>query len=680
MKKLNLIVLGVATCLGGFATLPAQSFVAPAMLNAPQGKIETTADFLAAMRKSLEIGAQSEIENLVRRYEELATWAVIELCQGYSSSPTERVENEINALRLAWNKTLRTEYVENVYEYFSLLDSQSRSERIKVVSNYQAHNRLLIKAEAAGDKDAAIDLASKFREDASALEQLGDLYFAGMAWLAYGRIQDEAIRGKDGANYDEAAFAYDKVVESRNRLDLKDRVYNDCVSRLGILKAKGATPEAGGPNAGPAAKPAVTTVGPPILAPLAFVTAKDIVEYQRPLWSNDEAFTSWTSLYLSPTQTNTTVGNVKNIKIERSGSSGLKITSGDYEGIFEMGGKFVPVEVQLSGPNGLYPWSFLAITGTSQEMYQGVQLNLEPTDAGMSVYVAPAATLEAEIMGVPIKVFDDNMSGVWGDPPASWNHIGMTKGQFQWDLDSVIVGKSKKALPWSKYQEVDGKWYDMKIDGMQLTAQEVELKTGELKLNYKGAKPNYVILQGEGPVADCYFDLTAGKTIEVPVGKYSMFIGGLSKGKRVGVQKILILPGAEQAAYPVMAEETTEVTMGGPFEFDFVAEDMGEQVRIVGQSIVVIGAGGERYERPWNNRPFPEGSLRKVGSKRGGKPEKFFSQLDPDTLYDDWNRGFFPAYLVLEKPKGATEVEVQITEKKNDLFGKLESPWKAPIQ
>jgi hypothetical protein len=52
------------------------------------------------------------------------------------------------------------------------------------------------------------------------------------------------------------------------------------------------------------------------------------------------------------------------------------------------------------------------------------------------------------------------------------------------------------------------------------------------------------------------------------------------------------------------------------------------------------------------------------------------SNLDQDTLYSDWGLGFHPQDLELPKPKGATAVDVQLTEKKNALFGSLSSPWK----
>lgn len=677
MKKLNLAVIAALAVLGPFEDrAPAAAPLAPSALSLQS--VKTTAEFLTQMRKHMEIGASDEIANLVRRNQEIASWAVIELCQGYSAKPSERVENEINALRLGWNKSLKTEYVERMYEYFSLMDSSTRVDRARAVDNYQAHNRQRIKAEEAKDAAALAQLVPKFREDADALAQVGDQYFIGMAWLGYGRLHDEAVRGDD-ADFDTAAMAYAKVIESRDKIDLHDKVYEDCKARLGVLEAKGASAEPLKP--GETKKAAVTPIGDPITVPLTFRMEDDMTNVTRPIWANDEAYTSWNSFYLSPSVTSAKIGNMPFASVTRSGPTSFQVTSGSWSGDFLMNGKFVPVQVELEGPDGqTYPWGFIGVTGTAQDMYQGVQVNLEPADTGMTVYIAPAGVIEGEVNGELVQVFDDSMSGTWGDAPSSWGYVGLVAGQYQWDMDSVVIGKGKKALPWSKYQSIGGKWYELSIAGQTLTAQEVELVTGEIKFSFKGTKPNFMVIRGEGPYADCYYDLTDSKTTEVPAGQYTLMMGGLSKGKRTGIQKVIVLPGKDMQAIRVVGGEETEVKMGGPFKFGFEAEDLGESVRIIGQSVHVVGVAGERYERPWNNRPFPEGSVRKEGSKRGGKPERMFSQVDEETLYKDWNNGFFPQDLEIEKPKGAEGVEVQLTEKKNDLFGKLESDWIKPKQ
>ena len=683
MKKLNLVLLGALATLGlaldapsHFATRAAIATPANGPLSVRQGGITSATEFLAEMRKHMEIGASGEITKLVRRHSDIAVWSMIALCKAYAAKPSERLVEEIDALRVAWNKAEKSSFADNIYEYYSLLDNTKSNELADATAKFIVREGAFIAARAAGDEKEILALAPKLLLDAETFEKFGHEYYAGQAWIAYAYTQDEFLRGDD-ANYDQAAMAYKAVVDSRTRLDLKDSAYTDSKTRLEMLEKLGATAD---PNNPGEKRSAITRVGEPIVIPLTFRSEGDTTRFQRPIWENDQAYTSWNSMYFPGADGTSRVSNMALASAQRTGPSSFVVNSGAQSSEFKMNGKFMPCEVMLEGPNGnVYPWAFIGVTGIATDTFQGVEVNLEPSDTGLTVYIAPAGVLEGELNGELLQIFDDSMSGAWGDEATSWSYIGMTESNYQWDMDSVVIGKSKKALPWSQYQQVGGIWYELEIQASTLTAYPVEMPTGELELKFKGGKPNFMVLRGQGPLANTYFDLTSSKSVEVPVGSYELLMGGISEGKRSAIKKAIIIAGEGTPTWRVPEGEAVEVEMGKPFKFDFFVEDLGDSVQIVGESIAVVGAGGERYERPWNNRPFPEASVRKIGSKRGGKPEDLFSQLDQDTLYANWNRGFFPASLVMPKPKGAEDgVEVQLTEKKNDLFGKLESDWVAP--
>ena len=114
-----------------------------------------------------------------------------------------------------------------------------------------------------------------------------------------------------------------------------------------------------------------------------------------------------------------------------------------------------------------------------------------------------------------------------------------------------------------------------------------------------------------------------------------------------------------------------------PFTYDFAFETVDDGVRVNGQTVVVVGAAGERYERAWNCRPAPDVSWREVGARRGNKAERMklindqFVMLDIENSY---SKVWFP--LDCEFTVKAEDVEVQLAEKKNALFGRLESDWK----
>ena len=69
-------------------------------------------------------------------------------------------------------------------------------------------------------------------------------------------------------------------------------------------------------------------------------------------------------------------------------------------------------------------------------------------------------------------------------------------------------------------------------------------------------------------------------------------------------------------------------------------------------------------------------SIRKQGTKKASKPEKMPAVVDQETLYKDWANSWFPLTLEADFDSGGKGVEIQLTEKKNKLFGKIESDWK----
>jgi len=654
-----------AVALGAPATAPA---------------VDSTQEFLEKMRRAMEIGAHDEIAKMVRIQTNEAVWATIQLCDANANNPSERLEEEINTLRLAWKASMKTGFVEKVYEYYSLMDLTTRKDRFKEVNRYKLALNKLVEAEAAGDMDAILSLQADFVDVARAIEALGDHYYAGEAWLCYARTQDEVLRGDD-ANLDKAAEAYKKVVEHRDAIELNDLYAQQSRERYEGLTGAGYGPDAesgeegeGGAGGGP-----MKAAGDALTSDFTFRIVDAPDEVVRPNWSCDVAYNSWNSWYLEAEGSSSTVSTLKAASLERTGIQSFDFVSGGERTSATMNGKFVPVEVTTKTDAGQLPWGFIAITGTKKDYYQGVEVNREASRTGVTVFVAPAARIEGMVGEAKVEVYDDNMTGVYGDEPTSWAYVGMTKDHFQWDLDAIRVDGDKKARPWSRLQEIDGTWYDLAVTGHQVQATPITPKTGELKLKFKGPKPDYVILRGTDKLHECYFDISGGKAVEVPIGRYELFTGFIFEGKRDAVKKVVILPGENTPKWKVEAGETTEVKLGGPFGFDFAWEDNGETVTVLGSTVCVEGVAGERYERPWNARAYPMVSVKKAGAKRGSKHEKMQSNVDVDTLYANWGLGWYPQDL--ELPKGKAEgssFELQLIEKKNRLFGKLESKWKGP--
>ena len=91
----------------------------------------------------------------------------------------------------------------------------------------------------------------------------------------------------------------------------------------------------------------------------------------------------------------------------------------------------------------------------------------------------------------------------------------------------------------------------------------------------------------------------------------------------------------------------------------------------------MTGSAGERYERTWNCVPHPEVAFRKEGSKRGNKPEKMTWVQNTNEITElGFRAAWSPLDLIIDRTRTKGEIEVQVTEKKNKLFGKIESIWK----
>ncbi|MCZ6598326.1 MAG: hypothetical protein O7B99_11855, partial [Planctomycetota bacterium] len=200
-----------------------------------------------------------------------------------------------------------------------------------------------------------------------------------------------------------------------------------------------------------------------------------------------------------------------------------------------------------------------------------------------------------------------------------------------------------------------------------------------LKLDFKGGKPDWLVVQGGGTYERAFFDVAAGgKTgIQVPAGRYELFAGQLSQGKKSQIRKALILPSRNTPAWNVDAGGTTTIELGAPFGLDFVIEQDDETVTIVGDTVLVTGRTRETYQRLWNCTVQPDVSVRRAGTKRGAKPEGMKRSETQEEISDNgYKSAWFPLDLTLTKKRKGTDVEVQLFVKKNKLFGKIESEWR----
>jgi hypothetical protein len=413
-----------------------------------------------------------------------------------------------------------------------------------------------------------------------------------------------------------------------------------------------------------------------------------VERFQRPNFFADALYQMWPSIYFDENNTSKRFPAIEGGPVLlHSGASQVDVDlNGDGEG--EVGirltAKAVLTELDLM-QGGYRRWAFLSTIGIQNENYQDIVVNLEPYEDQLVLYFLNAASVVGKIGKTKIRVLDDNVDGIYGSPPKAYAYVGLSAGQYQPDMDSMVIGKSKRAVPWSEFAKLDDQWYRLESasPGLKLKATPADIATGTLKLEFKGPPVKWMIVNGTGLLKDSYFDLAAnGKGgIEVPVGTYTLFAGELSKGKKQQIMKSLILPGSPGQAWKVTEGEETVVKLGGPFGFEFETSKDTDTVTVIGRSVTIVGAAGERYERTWACPPRPEVCVRLTGTRKVSKAKKMPMVLD---LYEENPDGSYRyTYADVWRPLDHTvklkarnvETEVRLIEKKNKLFGKVESGW-----
>ena len=638
-------------------------------------------DFKKNFNQARAISAKEEMVRIVKRQTSYAVWWIMEVAEGIASAPTDRLVELMADLTLAWRGAIKTDFPDIMYVYFSELsmDGSKKRERDKAKRKYDdIWERFRDNEATKKDKPTFLVIAQQAEVQAKTLDLLGDRYHASDAWNLTAQCYDDRLQGDD-ANFFKACGAYAKALEARAAIELKDRAHSEIRQRHDYLVAQGYGML---PEEREAAQPkAAEATGAVLAVPLTFTKFAAPMAFERPLYEADELYPIWKTVNLKGKGSVTEVSNVEGSpKIIRVGSSDVQVDQdGDGAGDIKipLKGKAEAVTVKLGADESLRDWSFFAITGTEKDNYQGLQVNLAPVDDYMTIYILAAGAMTGLVGESQIMITDDNLDGIYGSAPMSWGFIGLTEGYNQPTMDSLKVDGEKRARPWSEYSQIGDKWYKLTTvnGGTGLEVSEALVKTGSLKLSFKGPKPNWVVLKGSASLENSYFDISKGgsKGVEVPAGNYSLYFGEVRKGKKQQTMKALILPGAKTPTWNVSEGETTTVKLGGPFDLDFDIDVEDESIQVMGRTVVVTGVGHERYERPWNCVSKAEAAYRKAGAKRGSKGEKMslLSVIDKE-----WEDAWFPLSTTIEKKAVETDVEVQIVIKKHKLFGKIESSWR----
>ncbi len=648
-------------------------------------------EFVTRFRLLLKADDTEELAKLVGRQGDQAIRHADTLCtQIKDRGSSEELEREIGALGRAWKKAMGTDFVDELYDYLIMRIGSLYKERVRLIESYDKallrYTENLTGARAGASFDQS---AEEYRALAQSFGEVGDLLNVGRCWTLVGSSFDQDQRGEQ-ANLYRACQAFGKALEAYDKIGVRGANHAVLKQRHDSLVANGYGGAEPAPGAAAPEAPVVEPGTSAISLATVFEPVEDLQAFQRPNYFADDLYQVWAALGMQAKGTHATFPGIQQggPRVERTGSAQFTVRDAapSPRDPITVTGNLTLVRATLDDAGVKREWAFVAKNGLQDDVYQGCKSNMAPSDQYLSLFVFNGASVVGELAGTKLRVLDDNLDGRYGSAPLPWRYLGLWKETAQADMDSVVIGDSTRALPWSEHLQVGGSWYRLEsVDGgLQLRATPVQLQTGKLRLDFKGEQPQWLVIKGTGPLENSYFDVCAGgkKGVDVPAGEYQLVEGLIRKGKKQQTQKCLILPGERTPSWTVAPGQETVMHMGAPFRFGFDVVKGEDSVVVPGTSVRVLGAAGESYDRFWNCVPAPEVSLRKAGTKARGKGEEMPRVVgDLDELTEGGQRRWSfadvwrPLALELPLKRAGEEVELQLYEAKNKLLGEIESDW-----
>lgn len=639
-------------------------------------------EFLQQVSDAAKVSDYKAIGRLLRKNDTWAAQHVAEVAMRLGTSGSEETVKLMKALRAGWKDGFgNSDYVNATEKFYGLMPQNIKRTYNDALQEYRQSSNAYYKAlgeKESKDRSAALRATAKKMENiAESFESIRAFYRASECWnIAQEAVSDRGL-GKEDADLSAQTRYLGKLVETRDKAKLDDQVLKLAKSSLKHFESLGLDG-----SAPKDAKAVPYKLGTPSVVKAAFEPFEQLKGISRPTYGADEAYASWSQIWMGKPGTKTVFGGFEkglSPEVIRSGAAEITVKGSDgVEHKYTLSGRVTYAETVIGEEQR--PWGFLYQIGQAQDFFQGFPTSLEPDAANLGLYVAPAASTVLEVEGESLRILDDNMDGLYGSPPKGWGYLGMAKGEFQYDLDSVLIGKAKQAVPFSEIMKIGKKnWYKMTVqeDGGSFAVVPVdEIKTGEVSLKFKGPDPGWVVIKGKDGLENCFYDLTVSRKVEVPAGRYELYCGGIREGKgKDSIIKAYMAPPKDGLSIEVLADSETELELGGPFSFDVAFTTSKNKLIVQGTTLTVVGLGGERYHRIWNARAQPEISSNNKQKGRGKKAGKMRLIEDQQTLSEE---GYEKAWKALNLEVTGSFAEgafIRLAEKKNKLFGKIESDW-----
>lgn len=681
-----LLVSAPAPVAVAFAAHPLPAWIATSTVASPQA--DAAAEFRKKFADAVRFKDRKEMDQVVRKYREVAIDAFLLKAETRSTKPTADLNQWVDNFIESWARVFRSDFARNYDRYMQLMDSSRRSTRSRILSKeFHSINNLHIRAAQTGDVSLWPQVQKEVELLAAGLEQTGDLYFSAFVYNIKGNSYNPVFNDESG-DMQKAYEAYVKVLELRDKLDLKsDKFYSDVKGQVDELRAKLGIPD---PETGEKIE---RKIHPEEILPLEGATwsqyslkaepekkpgnirhPSDMGDLHRHSW--------WVASFGKVGETRELPLLVPKVSITRLSPVKFILEAGASPSEeFRLSDKPTAVEYERKHEDGTVDMHavFLA-TGLEQDNFQGATLNLSGGDDGGTLFMRTVATRTAKTDFGNLVLYDLNGDGSFGYPKnlLAGAH-GLPEETWLYRYDTISLGKSKYSQPFCPWISTDkGEWFQIDMeslnfahpDSIQMMPVQPRTGTGQVTIKgLKGLRLVSAVLKSESSYTKgLLVDLMASKKgiREVPIGRYT-FQQGLVRDPKKGYEAV-ILPPKDVPIYVEIEEgKTATLELGAPFKLVADYDVREKKVVLNGQSLHVAGKSRERYLRMVGVTLFDtEVQL------KGGKGKSFPPSLAED-INSKWALAYYPNNL--EVSFGGSFKPFRLFYKKHPWFGNLESDW-----
>jgi hypothetical protein len=648
------------------------------------GKVE---EFSRLVQEAGEVGDVKAEQKALQKYLEDAVLAYIARAERRLLEDNLQLEEWVENFKRIWSETYSTPFAKNYDRYLQRLNERARETRQNIIfkdfPKVNAAHLHCLNGESAdwpGTRENAELLAE-------ALLKSGDLYYYAFALNIVGNLYHPSYY-KDGADSEKALSSYEKALAARNQLGLvQDSFYKTL--KLTIKQLKPMVGEHEAEVEAEVKKEARETIpfieGQGAIASetkYSFEDKPGKVQHASEL-ADYEQFTWKRGVVPAPGQSVALQGFEPPVILERINAVKYRFVSGkESSKEFKLAAKPNRVSVmRLHADGELRPATFEICTGEQQTVYQGIEMNLEPTATTGSYFYRSITTLEATSSLGKIIIYDTNSDGVFGydEMKLDWCE-GLLANEWFYRPDAITIGGQKHSQPFSRFVfDKKNKWYELQLssfsDPTRVYLRPVAPKLGALKFEDKGIKKlkavSVLLVSESVATKGLVVDLMAmPKKIMLPIGRYK-FVQARYASK--DGSEVLVLPDSVK---PLIIEvddiesSVAELTLGGSFDLSAKMSKDGQKLVVDGLSLHVVGASGERYIRCIGAPLF--GVEVNVRGAKGATLKKPTSNEAATT----WNQLWYPMSAEVQLPTASGETTVELTLKKHPWFGALKTEIK----